>query len=89
MKRFTKAPAEVLPYRFDWSLVLGDGETITSSSWTVAEGLAEGATSSDDTSTTITLSGGTLGTLYALTNTIVTSAGLTHERSVRLSIAPR
>ena len=89
MKRFTKAPNEVLPYRFDWSLVLGEGETITSSTWTVGEGLTEGAASADDTTTTITLSGGTLGTLYAVANTIVTSAGLTHERSVRLSIAAR
>ena len=83
-----KDPDEVLDYRVDWSARL-DGDTIASSTWEVPTGLTKDSDTSDDDSTTIWLSGGTLGDNYTLVNRITTAGGRTFDQSVKLKVRTR
>lgn len=84
----TKAAGSVLDYVVDWSNLLVSGETIASSSWTVASGITKDSDTNDTTTTTIVVSGGTEGQTYNLTNTIVTSdtPARTYVRIVEVTI---
>lgn len=75
-----KDPEEVLDFDVDWSKALA-GDIITSSVWTVPDGLIGGAEEFDDTSTTIWLSGGEAGVDYQLLNHITTAAGREREQT--------
>jgi hypothetical protein len=88
MKRWTKGPDETLRYRFDWSLVLAEGETIATSAWTIPAGLTDTSPASDDTTADITLAGGLENRSYVLANRITTSAGAVMERHARLDVVP-
>lgn len=52
---------------------LDTGETIVTSTWTVPAGITKLAESFTTTVTKIVLSGGTVGTIYEITNTITTN----------------
>lgn len=95
---------ETLDYSIDWSRLLYDGETITSSTWFVddASGVKQALVSplsvygiinvddnSSDTVSTITLSGGVNNARYKLYCQITTSRGMTVERTVTLVIKER
>jgi hypothetical protein len=80
-----KDPDEVLDYQVDWTDRL-DEDTITSSDWTVPDGITQDSESSSTTTATIWLSGGTLGDTYVLLNRVVTAGGRTMDQSVRLKI---
>jgi len=84
MTRFLKDPDAVLDYGFDWSDWLADGETISTSTWTVETGITKDSDSKSDTATIIWLSGGTVETTYMITNKIITSASRTDERSFQI-----
>lgn len=88
---FIHDPQAVLDYRIDWSSWLQDGETISTSTWTVAAGITEAspAASHDSTSATIWLSGGTVGSNYALTNHITTSASRQDDRTITVQVRER
>jgi hypothetical protein len=88
---YIKDPQAVLDYGMDWGAKgwLQSGETITTSTWTVATGITKGATSNTTTTTTVWLSGGTVGTTYAATNTVVTSMGRTDERTITIRVQDR
>lgn len=90
MASYIKDSAAVLDYGFDWST---DGwlgvDTIATSTWTVPAGLTSEATSNTTTTATVWLSGGTAGTVYQVTNRIVTAAGRTDERSFTVRVADR
>lgn len=81
-----KLPAEVRDYRLDWSGFLGD-DTIGTSEVVVTGATLDSGTN-DDTSATIWLSGGTLGTTATITNTITTAGGRTETEVYTLSIGP-
>jgi len=83
-----KDPEEVLDYVLDWSAKLGE-DTISTSAWSVPGGVSEDSSSAGDQSATIWISGGTTGTVYTLTNTIVTTGGRTLEQSLYLSVIER
>lgn len=85
---YVKDPSAVLDYVIDWETWL-DGDTISTSTWTVQTGLTADSDSNDTTTTTVWLSGGTLGTKYTATNRIVTAAGRTDERTIYIVIADR
>lgn len=90
MKRYTKDPASVLDYTIDWGTNwLADAETISSSSWTVESGITQDSDSNTTTTATIWLSGGTAGSVYTVTNQIVTNSGRTAERSLRIKVENR
>lgn len=97
---FTKDPAAVLDYCFDWKAEtngtgesdwLASGETISSHSVTVESGLTKDSDAATDTNTSVTvwLSGGTDGDDYTVTCQITTSAGRTDERSVTIKVRNR
>lgn len=83
-----KDPDEVLDYELDWSARLSSGETISTSTWIVPDGIVEDSSSKTDSVTKIWLSGGTAGS-YSFTNRIVTSGGRTMDQSVTLSVADK
>jgi hypothetical protein len=84
----TQDPSAVLDWGMSWSSWLGT-DTITTSTWTVQTGLTKGADTHDATTTTVWLSGGTLGTRYAVTNRVVTAGGRTDERTFHITIKDR
>lgn len=86
---YYKDPDAVLDYGLDWSSWLADGETISTSTWTVPSGITKDSDSNDGTSTTVWLSGGTAGTVYTVANKIVTSTGRTEERSILIQVKER
>jgi hypothetical protein len=87
-----KDPAAELDYGFDWGMDgwLATGETITTSTWTVAAGLTQTSSGiSGGKVATVWLSGGVAGTDYLVTNRIVTDGGRTDERSLTIRVRQR
>lgn len=84
----TKDPDATLDYGINWSAWLA-GDVITSSSWSEPEGIEVDSNTHDDTTTTVWVSGGTLGKIYRLTNTIITAAGRKEDRTIKLVIKNR
>ena len=78
---FIKDPNAVLDYTVDWEEWL-DTDTISTSTWSVPSGITQDSESESTTTTTIWLSGGTDGFVYACKNTIVTTNGRTEERTI-------
>lgn len=82
-----KDPNEVLDYDIDWTDRLEDGETISSSTFTVSSGDVEIDSDTDAAGvTTVWLSGGTDNTTCVILNRITTSEGRTYDQSVKLRI---
>lgn len=84
----TAKPNQTLDYVVDWDARTGTGETVASSTWNVPAGLtiAAPAPSFTDDSTTIWLTGGTAGTTYVVSNTVVTNQGRTLEHAFYLTV---
>lgn len=96
MSEKRKDPSAVLDYTWDWNSTtapggpwLAAGETISSHTVTVPAGI----TKTDETITggkiTAWIAGGTVGNIYPMVCRIVTSAGRTDERTIRLRIVER
>lgn len=88
MKTFWKDPDSVLDYVIDWSDWL-DGDTISTSSWSVDSGITLESDTNTTTTATAWLSGGTVGETYQCRNRIVTAGGRTVDRSIAVSIKER
>lgn len=86
---FIADPTAVLDYAINWASWLQTGETITASTWTVPAGITQTtpAPSFTATTTTIWLTGGTIGATYRVTNHVTTSGGRQDERSFDVTIA--
>lgn len=82
---FIKDPDEVLDYVRDWSAILGD-DTIATSTWVVPSGITKNSDTNTTTTTTVWLSGGTLGEDYALVNRITTAGGRTLDKTLTFMI---
>lgn len=92
-----KDPDAVLDYLADWATYLGD-DTITDADWTVYDSAGTPVSGSDfeavaiddmsfaDTTATVWLSGGAVGTKYTITCHITTVGGRQDDRSLYLSI---
>lgn len=89
MKTFIKDPNSILDYGFDWSDWLDTDDTVSTSAWTVPSGITEHSDSKTTTTTTIWLSGGTIGRQYRIQNRIVTADGRTADRSFYVKIENR
>lgn len=89
VKTYLKDPDAVLDYGFNWSDWLATDETISTSSWTVPDGITEGSDSKTTIKTSVWLSGGTAGETYEITNEIVTSASRTDERTLSIRVVQR
>lgn len=85
IERRYKDPDEVVNFGIDWVDYLGS-DTITGSSWTVPAGITQVSAVFTTTQATIKLSGGTLGSIYRVTNRITTSTGETVDQSIDIEI---
>lgn len=83
-----KDPNEVLDYDVVWTDRLEDGETISTSDFTVAVGdvVIDSEPAPVAGVCTVWLSGGTVNTACEVLNRIVTSAGRTYDQTVKLRI---
>jgi len=89
---FIKDPDSTLDYTFDWNQGwLATGDTITTSTWIATpSGVTIVSSANTTTTATITISGGTHGVSYQLTNNVITANALTGERTIRVTAwAPR
>lgn len=75
-----KDPHEILDYEVDWTTVLA-GDEITTSTWTLPEGITGDQESFTATHTKIWLSGGSEYVNYDLLNRITTAAGRTRDQT--------
>jgi uncharacterized protein (DUF697 family) len=80
-----KDPNSILDFALDWADWL-DGDTITSSSFTVAAGLTKQSEDFDLAETVVWLAGGTVGQVYNVTNHITTALGRVVDRSFRVVV---
>lgn len=80
-----KRAGERKRYGFDWAKFLR-ADRIDTSSWTVESGLTKVSDTSDSTTTTIMISGGTSGTTYTLVNTVATTGGEIFEEVGTITI---
>lgn len=85
IERKYKDPDEVISFGVDWSEYLG-AETVTSSNWTVPSGVTKVGQTLVGRQANVTISGGTLGAIYRITNRITTSAGETVDQSIDIEI---
>lgn len=91
---FVKDPADILDFTIQYQLsnAAGDylfrnsADTISSSTWTVPDGITQTKAENTGLSTTIWLSGGVLGQTYEVVNKITTTGGRTRERTIRIRI---
>lgn len=98
IQTFIKDPHAILDYVFDWYNLddpvehppyLRENETITSVVWTVAAGITKDSESKTTTTTTIWLSGGTVGQIYSIACKIVTNQDRTDERTIDVRVENR
>lgn len=87
MATYNKDPDAILDYSIDWSDWLG-ADTISQSEWDVPTGITEStpAPSNTNTTTTIWLEGGSVGTAYAIRNRITTAAGRVEDQTIYIRI---
>lgn len=86
---FVKAPEDILDFTWDWSTWLTQGDTISTFSFTAAEGLTiETSPASTNTATTCTvwIGTGTAGQSYTVTNQITTAGGRTAQWTQNINI---
>lgn len=89
-----KDPEAVLEYTVDWDdLALESGETISTSAWAVSPAESPGlevasspSPSNTDGTATAWVTGGVVGHVYRLVNTITTSLGRTYEQSIVIRV---
>ena len=97
---FSKDPNAVLDYKFDWKALtnengdsdwLDSGETISTKTVTVDDGITKDSDALADTNTSVTvwLSGGTAGADYEVSCKIVTSDKRTDERTIKIQVRER
>lgn len=89
VKTYLKDPDSVLDYGFDWSDWLATDETISTSSWTVPDGITEDSDAKTTIKTSVWLSGGTAGETYEIINKIVTNQSRTDERTLSIRVVQR
>ena len=92
MSYYLKDPASRVSYAIDWLPYLG-GETIADSIWTVdpAEigGIEAGDQRREQARTAASLSGGTVGRVYRVSNRVTLSDGSIDERAIWLRVEER
>lgn len=85
----TKDPNARLDFAIDWSAVLPQDDSITSSIWLAPDDLATDTPSINGRTTTVWITGGVAGRTYAVTNRIVTDDGRVDDRTLRITVANR
>lgn len=88
-KDHKKDPDATLDWIFDWTLWLGEFETITDAEFIVDPGLVVVATAHTTKTATVWLSGGSESQVYTVTNRVTTSDGRIDDRSFTLRCTQR
>lgn len=83
--RIQKDPDAVMDYIINWSNWLRS-DTISTSSWTVDDGITKDSDSNTTTTATIWLSGGTEVREYKVVNEIITAGGRTKQQTLVVRI---
>jgi hypothetical protein len=83
---YEKGPSDTEDYPFNWSGKL-DGDTISTSTFLLPDGLTEVSTSNTDTTATIFVSGGSACITYRITNRITTAGGRTWDKTIRVRVS--
>lgn len=83
---YVKDPDSTVDYQFKWSGEL-DGDTISTSTFLLPDGLTQVSVSNTTTTATIFVSGGTEHQSYRITNRITTAGGRTFDKTIRVLIA--
>lgn len=84
--QFNKDPDSVMDYKIDWTSWLVS-DTVAASTWTLPAALTEhGNTTFDNTSTTLWVSGGVVGSIYECINHITTAAGRQEDQTIKLQV---
>ena len=78
---FQKAPQDIVDFSEAWGNWLIGSDTIVSAAWAADSGLTILSSSLTPTTTTVFVSGGTAGQIYALRGAIATAAGRIEVRS--------
>lgn len=88
-----KHPDATLDYAVDWGADYLSGDALATSSWSVEPdepgGMAIATSAFDLLVATVTVSGGTTGHLYRLTNHVTTTDGRDDSRSIMLRVEKR
>jgi len=84
-RSFIKDPAAVLDYEWDWSAWLG-ADTIATHTVTAAAGLIVDSSTATGTAVTAWLSGGSVGTSYAVACHITTAGGRIDDRTATIAV---
>lgn len=86
-----KDPDETLDYAIDWSAVLAvDNDVISSVTWTLPAGFTKVSQAQASGVATVWIAGGALSsTLYDIQCRMVTVAGRTYDRTVKLAVIRR
>lgn len=85
---FTKDASDNRVWQIDWTADLGADTISGSPTWSFPAGITSGSPSNTTTTTNIRLSGGTAGTEYVGTCTIVTANGDTVRKKLRVVVTP-
>lgn len=83
---FEKYQDSLKDFTMNWGDLWLNGDTISTSDWTVPAGLSEVSDSFDNYKATVWVSGGVTGRTYVLFNHIVTTAGKIDKRPLYLRI---
>lgn len=86
---WVKDPDADLPWHFDWTDWLDEGEAITASVMTPSAGITIHDAAFSSTDTTVWVTGGTVGTVYTVANRITTSQDKVDERTIRIRVKNR
>ena len=85
MTILTKDPSAVLDYQINWADPLGT-DTISTSAWTATGGVVVDSDSFTDTTATVVISSGVRQATCEAVNTIITTAGHTHQSTAVIRI---
>jgi len=83
---YQQDPASIRVYTFNRAAYLTPGAKITASTWEVPAPLTKTADAFTDTTTQITLTGGTVGDVYNLYNTFVSDDGQSQRLAFSLQV---
>jgi hypothetical protein len=83
-----KDPDSVIDYGLDWTDWL-NGDAISSSEFLVPTGITKNDDLHDDTTTTVWLSGGSVGRTYDIVNRIQTMGGRREDRTIQVRISEK
>jgi len=91
MQAYVKDPGATLDYSINWGGgYLQSGESLSSSIWTIfPTDMTQSSASNTASTASITVSGGSAGQIYQLSNRITTSQGRTDERSITIRVEQR